>query len=142
MIRDCELLNELRKTTEMGQVGIEAVLKNAEDGAFRLALQDQLAEYQKIETEASELIEELGGRKRNLSPMAKRCAIMASRMQTVRDGSTSAIAGMMIQGNTKGMVKSIRQQRTCVPGDPRVQALSSRLLDTELHNIESMKPYL
>ena len=58
------------------------------------------------------------------------------------DSSSSAIAGMMIQGNTKGMVKSMRQNRALTILDPKVSGLNNRLLQTELSNIEQMKSFL
>ena len=63
-------------------------------------------------------------------------------MRLARDGSSSKIAEMMIEGNTKGMVKSMRQNRALHALDPKVSGLSNRLLQTELTNIEQMKPFL
>ena len=34
MIRDCEMLNTIRNTVQMGQIGIESVIPEAEDARF------------------------------------------------------------------------------------------------------------
>ena len=49
---------------------------------------------------------------------------------------------MMIQGNTMGVVKSMRSQRSLTVTDPQVMALSQKLLKTEQNNIDAMKRYL
>lgn len=142
MIRDCEMLNTIRNTVQMGQIGIESVIPEAEDARFCAALRQQLAEYQKIRQEADSLLKQIGGKKKDPSGMATCCARMASKFKARQEGSTSKIAEMMIEGNTKGMIKSIQNRHQYHGQDGRVEALSQRLLDTELHNIEQMKPYL
>ena len=142
MIRDCEMLNTIRNTVQMGQIGIESVIPEAEDARFCATLRQQLAEYHEIRQEADGLLKQLGGKRKDPSGMAACCARMASKMKVYRDGTTSKIAEMMIEGNTKGMIKSIQNRHQYQSQDARVEALSRRLLDTELHNIEQMKPYL
>ena len=142
MIRDCEMLNTIRNTVQMGQIGIESVIPEAEDARFCAALRQQLAEYHEIRQEADGLLKQLGGKRKDPSGMAACCARMASKMKVYRDGTTSKIAEMMIEGNTKGMIKSIQNRHQYQSQDARVEALSRRLLDTELPNIEQMKPYL
>ena len=48
----------------------------------------------------------------------------------------------MLQGNTRGMIKSIHNSRTMETLDPKVSALSNRLLQTEQANIDQMKRFL
>ena len=45
---------------------------------------------------------------------------------------------MMVEGNTKGMIKSYQNIRAMDRTDAETMALSRKLLDTELHNIEQM----
>ena len=63
-------------------------------------------------------------------------------MKMAADPSPSKIAEMMIQGNTMGMVKSMRSLRDYQGKDPEVKQLAEKLLQTELHNIEEMKRYV
>lgn len=142
MQQDCEMLNQIRQTTKMGQVGIHAVMKGGLTGEFHNALKSQLQEYDEIYHEASQLLQEHGGQPKNLSPLAKWGSTMASSMKMKTDGSVSKVAEMMIQGNTKGMIKSIQSIRSMGVLDPKVSALSNRLLQTEQANIDQMKGYL
>ena len=63
-------------------------------------------------------------------------------MKTMRDHSTSKIAEMMIQGNTRGMTKSLQCLDQYSGEDKEVKALAEKLLRTEEANIEQMKPFL
>lgn len=142
MQQDCEMLNEIRKTTKMGQVGIHAVMKGGLTGEFHNVLKSQLEEYDAIYHEADTLLREHGGTPKKLNTLAKWGSAMATSMKMKSDGSHSKVAEMMIQGNTKGMIKSIQSIRSMGILDPKVSALSNRLLQTEQANIDQMKAYL
>ena len=49
---------------------------------------------------------------------------------------------MMIQGNTRGMVKGLKDIHQFAQQDEQVCALSQKLLDTETANIRQMQGYL
>ena len=142
MEQDCTLLNHIRKETQMGVVGICAVLSKAANSALHTALQEQLQEYRIIHNSADSLLAQKNGKPVNLNPLAKICARLASSMRIPSQDATSKIAQMMIEGNTKGMVKSIRDQHKAQNISRPVSELSEKLLQTELHNIEQMKPFL
>ena len=55
-----ELLTSILKSTQMGQVGIRSVLEYTMRPALRKALEDQLQEYDAIETEAFQLASQRG----------------------------------------------------------------------------------
>lgn len=142
MQQDVEMLNQIRKTTKMGQVGIHAVMKGGINTEFHDALKSQLQEYDAIYHEADSLLKQRDGEEENLSPLAIWGSTMASRMKMKADGSVSKMAEMMIEGNTKGMIKSIQSIRSMGVLDPKVSALSNRLLQTEISNIAQMKGFL
>lgn len=142
MQQDCEMLNEIRKSTKMGQVGIHAVMKGGLSGEFHNVLKSQLEEYDAIYKEADQLLREHGGTPKNLNALAKWGNAVSTTMKMKTDGSQSKVAEMMIQGNTNGMIKSIQSIRSMGVLDPKVSALSNRLLQTEQANIDQMKGYL
>lgn len=142
MQQDCEMLNEIRKTTKMGQVGIQAVLKGGTGREFHDILQQQLAEYGVIYQQADTLLCEHSGKRQNLSPFARWGAVLSADRRLRSDPSNSKIAELLIEGSTKGMIKSIQSIRTMGILDPKVSALSNRLLQTEQANIAQMKAYL
>lgn len=136
------ILNEICKTTDMGVAGIEAVERKTEQQLLRNALWQQKQEYRELYNRADCLLQQKGSQKRDVNPVSKRMAAAGSAVRLMHGRSDSKIAGMMIEGNTKGMIKSYQSIRTMEPFDADTMELSRKLLDTELHNIEQMKKFL
>ena len=67
---------------------------------------------------------------------------MGSRARLMGKNKDSKIAGMMIQGNTRGMIQSLKRMHSATHVDPEVAQLAQKLLDTEVNNIESMEGFL
>lgn len=143
MENDVTMLNSIRRATQMGCYGIKNVMNETVNRDFRNALRSQMNEYEQIYTEADQLLRERGGKIRDVNPVAKYGSAVSSKMRirTSLD-PTSTIAEMMLQGNTRGMVKSMHNIRTLGVLDPKVSSLSKRLLQTEQANIDQMKKYL
>ena len=137
------MLNAIRQTTEMGCYGIKSVLNETANREFRGALRAQYDEYAQIYEEADRLIRERGGRIKDLNPMAKYGSAMTSKMRVRASiDPTAKIAELMLQGNTRGMIKSMHNIRTMGNLEPQVASLSRRLLQTEQNNNNHMKHYL
>ena len=137
-----EVLTSLLKTTQMGQVGIRSVMDTSMRPGIRKALESQLKEYDAIETEAHALASQRGWELRELDPAIRMMSDMMTRMKLGGQGSESKIADMMIQGNTKGMIKSLKDLHQFTGDDERVRTLSQKLLDCENANIRQMQQYL
>ena len=142
MQQDIDMLNQIRQNAQMGQLGIRSVMCGAGHSVFQQALQRQYQEYDQIHTDADQLLRRHRGKAEDLPMMAKAGAKMSAYMKRKQDPSISKIAEMMIQGNTMGVVKSMRSQRSLTVTDPQVMALSQKLLKTEQNNIDAMKRYL
>lgn len=137
-----EILSSILKTTQMGQVGIRSVLDNAMRPGLRKALQSQLHEYDAIETEAHVIAGQRGWELKELDPAVRMMADMMTRMKLGGKNTDSKIADMMIIGNTRGMVKSLKNMHQYTGEDARVQTLSQKLLDCETANIRQMQGFL
>ena len=137
-----EILSSILKTTQMGQVGIRSILDYAMEPGLRMALKSQLAEYDGIETEAHTIASRRGWEVPELDPAVRFLSDRMSRMKLGRHGSDSRIADMMIQGNTKGMVKGIRNLHEFDQQDAMVTTLAQKLIDCETANIRQIKPFL
>lgn len=137
-----ELLSSVLKTTQMGQVGIRSVLDTTMRPGLRKALESQLREYDSIETEAHSIASQRGWEVRELDPVVRFLSDMAVRMKLNGRDTDSKIAGMMIQGNTKGMVKGLKDLHRFASSDEQIQILSQKLLDCETANIRQMQDFL
>ena len=136
------MLNEIRKAADMGVVGIDAVQHMASQLPMHEALMQQRQEYIEIMNRADSLLQAKGGRIRSTNPIAKRLAAAGSAMKLSMEQTDSKLAEMMIEGNTKGMIRSYQNIRSLDVKDSKTVELSRKLLDTELHNIEQMKKFL
>lgn len=137
-----EVLSSVLKTTQMGQIGIRSVLDTSMRPGLRKALQSQLREYDSIETEAHAIASQRGWEVRELDPVVRFMSDMAARMKLGGRGSDSKIADMMILGNTRGMIKSLKNIHRYDNQDQQVQILSQKLLDCETANIRQMESFL
>lgn len=142
MIDNQKLLNQIMKAAQMGQSGIHAVMPRASQPALRQALKCQRKEYVSIEQEAVNLARKQGYQMENLSPLARNMAEIASKSRLVCGDRDSKIAGMMIQGNTRGMIESMQNMRKCPKADPAVAKLAQKMLETEVANIQQMEGFL
>ena len=137
-----EILSSLLKTTQMGQIGIRSVLDTSMRPALRKALESQLQEYDSIETEAHTIASQRGWELEELDPGVRMMTDMMTRMRLHGRNTDSKIAGMMIQGNTTGMIKGLKNIHQFANQDSQVQILSQKLLDCETANIRQMQGYL
>lgn len=137
-----EILSSILKTTQMGQVGIRSVLDTSMRPGLRKALESQLQEYDSIETEAHTLATQRGWELPELDPGVRFMADMMTRMKLTGRNTDSKIAGMMIQGNTKGMIKGLKNIHQFNCQDEKVHILSQKLLDCENANIRQMQGFL
>lgn len=137
-----EILTSLLKTTQMGQVGIRSVLDTSMRPGLRKALESQLREYDSIETEAHTLATQRGWELDELDPAVRMMSNMMTRMKLRGKNTDSKIADMMIQGNTRGMIKSLKNIHQYPETDSQISTLSQKLLDCETANIRQMQGYL
>ena len=143
MTNDVEMLNSIRKSTEMGIYGIRTVMEETGDPRLYQELMNQRSEYEKIFDEADTLLQDRGGKAEKVNPMAKVGSSMSAKMKIrMAKDPNAKVAELMLEGNTKGMIKSIHNNRTMGVLDPKVSSLSHRLLQTEQANIDTLKGYL
>lgn len=126
----------------MGQVGIRSVLKQPLRATLRTALKDQLEEYDSIEQEAQAIASSRGWVLDDLDPAVKRMASMVARTRLAVGNVDSKVAAMMIQGNTRGIIKGYKNIHQFFNSDERVSMLSQKLIDCESANIKQMQGFL
>lgn len=137
-----EVLTSILKTTQMGQTGIRSVLDRAMGSDMRQALNSQLREYDSIETEARTMAVQRGWDLEDLDPALRLMSDMTARMRLNGRNTDSKIAGMMIQGNTQGMIKGLKTIHQFSSEDEPIKTLSQKLLDCENANIRQMQRFL
>ena len=136
------MLSSILKTTQMGQIGIRSVLDTSMRPGLRKALESQLREYDTIENEAHSIASQRGWEIRELDPSVRMMSNMMARAKLSHGNADSKIAGMMIQGNTKGVIKSLKNAHQFNRQDEQISNLMQRLIDCETANIRQMHPFL
>lgn len=142
MLDNKQMLSSILKTTQMGQIGIRSVLDTSMRPGLRKALESQLQEYDSIETEAHNIASGRGWELPELDPAVRFMADMMTRMRLATGNTDSKIAGMMIQGNTRGMITGLKNQHQFNRNDGPISTLSQKLLDCETANIRQMQTFL
>lgn len=137
-----ELLSSILKTTQMGQSGIRCVMDYAQDEGLKAALHSQLKEYDEVEKRAHSLAKDKDWEVAELAPVVKSMSSMMSRMKLQYGDTDSKIADMMILGNTRGVIKGVRNLHKCQITDSGLHALAQDLIDYEQANTKQMQKFL
>lgn len=137
-----ELLTSVLHTVQMGQTGIRVVRGDAIRPGLREELDQQLQEYDSIEKEALRLAKARGWELTNVNPAVRQMNRIMSQARLMGGETDSKIAGMLIQGNTRGIILGIKNLNHSNGSDSQVTQLAQRLLDRENINIQKSQPFL
>lgn len=137
-----DVLSSILKTTQMGQIGIRSVLKAPVQGDLRNELNSQLKEYDAIEQEAHGIALSRGWELKELDPAIKGMTNMMTRTQLSYGNINSKAAKMMIQGNTRGIIKGFKNLNQFPPRDEKVTNLAHKLIDCEETNNKQLQGFL
>ena len=106
-----DVVASILKTTQMGQVGIRSVMPYVTEPALKNALRSQKEEYDIIEKEAYAIAKTRGWKLKNLSPMSKLMSNVYAKGMLMTGNENSKIAAMMITGNTRGIIKNLKEKK-------------------------------
>ena len=137
-----DMLSSILKTTQMGQIGIRSVLQMPMSDSLKEALESQLKEYDAIETQAHTIAASRNLELSELDPALRFMADMMTRARLSYSCNDSKIAGMMVQGNTRGVIKGLKNSHRYHHRDSQINQLSQKLLDCENNNIIQMERFL
>lgn len=137
-----KILNSLLSSVQMGQVGIRSVMEKAVRTDLKRALKSQLREYDSYETQAFNIAAARGWKLKEVDPAVRKMADMMSRARLAFGAQDSKIAAMMIQGNTRGMIQSLKGMHHATHTDPEVAKLAQKLLETQINNIRQMEGFV
>ena len=137
-----DILSSVLKTTQMGQIGIRSVLNEPLQPCLRTELENQLKEYDTIETEAHGIAKARGWELKELNPAIKSMTNMMTHTRLSYGELDSKAAAMMIQGNTRGIIKGYKNLNQFPPNDQQVNALAQRLIDIEEANNHHLQGFL
>ena len=142
MMNDKHILTSMLHTVQMGQSGIRCVMNKAISPALKQELSEQLRKYDDMEKQTLSLAQDLQLTLTNLNPAVETMSSVMSKLQLIGGETDSKIAGMLIQGNTRGSILGTKNLRKASHADSRVSALAKQLLQQEESNIRHSRQYL
>ena len=137
-----EILTSMLHTVQMGQSGIRCVMDRAIGPGLKTELKSQLKEYDALEKETLNLAKTQGWKLTNLNPALETMSSRMSKLQLMGGETDSKIAGMLIQGNTRGMILGLKNLRKAANIQPQVPALAQKIINRENMNIQKSQPFL
>ena len=126
----------------MGQIGIRSILKTPLRAGLRTELTSQLRDYDAIEQEAHGIALSRGWELKELDPAIKGMTNLMTRSRLSFGDADSKAAAMMIQGNTRGIIKGFKNLNQFPPSDQRVANLAHKLIDFEEANNRQLQGFL
>lgn len=137
-----QILSTLLRTVQLGQVQIRSILDTSMRSSLRNTLENQLREYNSLETEAYTLALQRGWELPELDPGRRFLKDRVTRLKLSGHNPDSRIADILIQGNTKGMIQGFKHLHQFDGQDHQIRVLSQKLLDCETAHIRQMQNFL
>ena len=141
-MNDEKVLTSVLHTVQMGQSGIRSVMDKAVSAELKKEMKQQLVVYDAMENEALKLGARKGYRLKDLNPSIIRMSAAMARMRLIGGQRDSKIAGMLIQGNTRGVILGSKNLHHGQSVDPQIRELTRRLVAQEKCSIENTQPFL
>ena len=141
-MNDEKMLTSVLHTVQMGQSGIRSVMDKAVSAELKKEMKQQLVVYDAMENEALKLGARKGYRLKDLNPSIIRMSAAMARMRLIGGQRDSKIAGMLIQGNTRGVILGSKNLHHGQSVDPQIRELTQRLVAQEKCSIENTQSFL
>ncbi len=145
MNENMELLNYVHENAEMGLHSLnnlKEALKN-KDNKIKGLLDDEIKEYNNFLKETEKLLKKNKIEPKKTNLMSKLSSKMGITMETLKDNSDAAIASMIIEGITMGIVNmqtKIENYKKVV--DKKILKLSTKFLKFQEEEIEKLKTFM
>ena len=145
MDENLELLEYIYKNSEMGVFTIKTLLKdlNEKENKIKKLADDQMKEYNKFQDESKKLIKKYNYELKTSGIMAKMGSSMGIKKEVKKDNSDSAIAHLLTEGITMGVVDmetKLKNYKDTV--DKKIYNLGKEFLKFQQGEIEKLKEYM
>ena len=145
MDENLELLEYIYKNAEMGAFSLTTLidLLNGKENKIKKTVEEEIKGYEKYLKESKKLIEKHKYELTETGMMAKMGATMGIKKETKCDNSDAAIAHMIIEGLTMGVVDiSTKINNYKGSADKKIIKLAEDFLKFQEDEIEKLKSFL
>lgn len=145
MNENMELLNSVYENAEMGVHTLNNLSDNLrkKDNKIKGLIEDELKEYNSFLKESEKLLKKNKIEPKKTNLMAKLSSKMGITIETMKDNSDAAIASMVIEGITMGIVEiqtKIENYKKLV--DKKILKLANKFLKFQEEEIEKLKKFM
>ena len=140
-----ELLEYIYQSSEMGVVSLTNLLKdiNEKENKLKPIISEELSTYEKYQKESKKLLSKNKAEVKENSMMTKMMSKMGISKEVKKDNSDAAIAHMVIEGFTMGVVDmETKIKNFKKDADKKVLKLAENYLEFQQEEIEKLKKYL
>lgn len=140
-----ELLEYIYQSSEMGVVSLTNLLKdiNEKENKLKPIISEELSTYEKYQKESKKLLSKNKAEVKENSMMTKMMSKMGISKEVKKDNSDAAIAHMVIEGFTMGVVDTETKIKNFKKdADKKVLKLAENYLEFQQEEIEKLKKYL
>lgn len=145
MDENLELLEYIYKNAEMGSFTLTKLIEylNDKENKIKKVVEDEIKGYEKYLGDSKKLIEKHDYELKENGLMAKMGATMGIKKETMVDNSDAAIAHMIIEGLTMGVVDiSSKINNYKEDADKKILNLAKSFLKFQEDEIEKLKAFL
>ena len=145
MNENVELLEFIYKNAEMGSFTLTKLINELKDkeNKIKKVVEDEIKGYEKYMKESKKLIDKEKYEFKETGLMAKMGASMGIKKETKADNSDAAIAHMIVEGLTMGVVDiSTKINNYKEVADKKVISLAGDFLKFQESEIERLKEFL
>ena len=142
LMNDMKMLTGVLHTVQMGQSGIRCVIDKTVSPELKQEMRQQLQVYDAMESEALKLGMRKGWQLKDIHPGILRMSEVMANMRLIGGQRDSKIAGMLIQGNTRGVILGSKNLHHHPKADPEIQDLTRRMITQEKNSIENTQRFL
>ena len=144
MIRNEEVsvLKESRRNTRMAIDAIDTVLNKVYDEDLAYDLNCQANKFRELDRKIQRTMRREGITPKEGSRVEKAMLWSSIQANTLLNTSTSHVADMMIQGNTRGITELMKTVKKNKSVQKEYYEMAQELMDFEEKNIEKLKAYL
>ena len=145
MDENLEMLEYMHKNASMGAFTLTSLINelNDKENKIKKVVQDELTEYKKFVKEIEKLYKKGKYEKSKISLMTKMMSSMGIKKEVLKDNSDAAIAHMLTEGITMGVVDistKIKNFEGIVNKD--IIKLAKKYLDYQQKEIDTLKEYM
>lgn len=137
-----EFLSFLLRALQNNQMKIRCILNQSMCKHLRSTLELQLREYDSLETDVWIMAHRRGWELQELDPIRSFLSDRLMRLMLSGGKSDSRIADIMIQNNTRSIIRNLKNLHRLNMSDPGLRILSQKLQDCETSGIQLLQAYL